>query len=104
MSIAQQIEEVTEEFAKLQLAQDKLLLELRDLGKQATAATISEEIFGEGDRITIKNPTAPFGKKLTAGDRVGTVTHVTPKKVFFNTDSGQQNRNRLKKNVSKHSL
>ncbi len=52
-------------------------------------------------RQTIRNPTAPIGKKLVAGDKTGTVINVTLKKVFFNTDSGQRNRNRLKKNVSK---
>ena len=101
MSIAQRIEEVTEELARLQLQQDKLLLELKDLGQQATAANnaSAEEIFQIGARITIKNPTAPLGRSFTAGDRTGTITRVTPKKVFFDTDSGQLNRNRLKKNV-----
>jgi hypothetical protein len=103
MSIAQRIEEVTEELSKLQLKQDKLLLELKVLGQQATAAdnATTDETFRQGTRITIRNPTAPLGRLLViAGDRTGTVTRVTPKKVFFDTDSGQLNKNRLKKNVS----
>ena len=101
MSIAKRIEQVTEELAKLQLKQDKLLLELKDLGQQATAAdnATAEDTFRQGTRISIKNPTAAIGRSITAGDRTGTVTRVTNKKVFFDTDSGQLNRNRLKKNV-----
>ena len=101
MSIAKRIEEATEELAKLQLKQDKLLLELKGLGRQATAAdnATAEETFRQGTQITVKNPTAPLGRSLTAGDRTGTVTRVTSQKVFFDTDSGQRNRNRFKKNV-----
>jgi hypothetical protein len=104
MSIAKRIQEVTEELAKLQLKQDKLLIELKGLGQQATAAAAAdnataEETFRQGTRITVKNPTAPLGRSITAGDRTGTVTRVTSKKVFFDTDSGQLNRNRFKKNV-----
>jgi hypothetical protein len=104
-SIAKRIQEVTEELAKLQLKQDKFLIELKGLGQQATTAAAAdnaataEETFREGTRITVKNPTAPLGRSITAGDRTGTVTRVTSKKVFFDTDSGQLNRNRLKKNV-----
>jgi hypothetical protein len=102
MSITERIEEVTKELFKLQRKQDKLLLELKNLGRQATAAnnaTASEETFQQGTRITIKDPTVPFGRAIIAGDRTGTVTRVTAKKVFFDTDSGQINRGRLKKNV-----
>jgi hypothetical protein len=101
MSIAQRIEEITEELATLQLAQDQLLEELRDLGQQATASSTSEALFQEGTRITIINPTASFGRALLPGDRTATVVKVTAKKVYFNTDSGQLNKNRIKKNVAR---
>jgi len=97
MSIAQRIKEVTEELAQLQLRQDTLILELHELAESNS----EEETFEVGDRITIKNPTAPLGQRISAGDQVGTVTKVTSKKVFYNTDSGQRNRNRLKKNIKK---
>ena len=99
MNTAKQIEDIIDKLANLQLQQDELLIELRDLSKRNTSN--SEDAFEIGNRITIKNPTPPFGKKLTPGDRTGTITHVSPKKIFFNTDSGQQNRNRLKKNLTK---
>ena len=101
MSIAQRIEEVTEELAKLQIKQDTLLLELKELAASNIEETKEEE-FKEGDRITIRNPTAPLGQRLSTGDHVGVITRVTSKKVFFNTDSGQRNKNRLKKNIKKN--
>jgi hypothetical protein len=101
MSITQRIEQVTAELARLQLQQDGLLLELKDLGRQATAANdaTAKNTFQPGNRITIKNPSAPIGRSIVNGDRTGTITHVTTKKVFFDTDSGQRHKNRVKKNV-----
>ena len=102
MSVTERIEEVTKELCKLQRKQDKLLLELKDLGRQATAANnaaAGEATFQQGTRITIKDPTVPLGRAIVAGNRAGTVTRVTSKKVFFNTDSGQINKSRWKKNV-----
>ena len=62
MSIAQRIEEVTEELAQLQLKQGTLLLELRELAAGNSEENHSpEETIEIGDHITIKNPTAPLG-------------------------------------------
>jgi hypothetical protein len=101
MSITERIEQVTAELAQLQLQQDRLLLELKDLGRQATAENdaTAEETFQPGNRIAIKNPSAPIGRSIVAGDGTATITKVTSKKVYFDTDSGQRNKNRLKKNV-----
>jgi len=82
MNTEQRIKEVIEELAGLQLQQDKLLEELGDLTEKGPNTRSSGDTLQTGDRITIKNPTPFFGKKLIPGDRVATVTRISPMKKF----------------------
>jgi hypothetical protein len=104
MSTERGVEEIVEELAQLQVQQDALIAELRELttnNTRATRQTGAGQPFALGDRIRISNPKAGAGQRFVAGDHVGTVTQVTSTRVYFDTDSGQKSRYRAFKNVKK---
>ena len=123
LSTTRRVEEVVKELADLQLLQDALIAELRELttghvGSSQNSGSVESFALGDrvrlvqttrtvepvapGDRIRIVNPSAVPGRKFVAGDHVGTVTRVTPLRVYYDTDSGQRDRYRAWKNVKRN--
>jgi hypothetical protein len=55
-----------------------------------------------GDRVRITNPTRGLiGRPVTDRDRVGTVTKITRKRVFLQTDNGVNTNNRAPENLQR---
>jgi hypothetical protein len=63
------------------------------------AAQQETVVFRVGDRVRITNRIAYFGRATTPGDRTGTVTKITEKRVYLATDSGIHT-NRAPKNLT----
>jgi len=92
----QTVDELLQHLERLRIEEDQVLRQLlaaraRETADAATSesnATSTRE-FCVGDRVRIANAVrSPLGRPVNEGDRVGTVTKVTCKRVFLVTGNG----------------
>ena len=92
----QSIDELLQRLERLRIEEDQVLRQLLAARARETADAASNETDGTstrefriGDRVRITNAIrSPLGRPANEGDRVGTVTKVTRKRVFLVTGNG----------------
>lgn len=92
----QTVDELLQRLERLRIEEDQVIRQLLAARAQETADaatsesdTTSTREFRVGDRVRIVNAVrGPIGRPVNEGDRVGTVTKVTRKRVFLLTGNG----------------
>ena len=102
------VDELIRQLETLRIQEDTLLRQIiqarareSQQGQGTNGADREAARYYIGDRVQITNPTRGLiGRPVTDRDRVGTVTKITRKRVFLQTDNGV-NTNRAPENLQR---